>query len=843
MQSQAQWRYLFANDMPFARRWAHETPGGKKRRFRRLPVKKKAYTLDALERYVTSPNYDPQVAQIIAGQIDELPRYKGEQIAPGITRIRGNLCNVHGRYGPCDEAGSAKPTTVPKPAKGAAKPKPRRGRGGGGKGGAAAKPKKTEEQRAAEQEAKRQQRQQEQEAKRQEQDTAKRQTRDKLLSDAGLDNQTRDALVDARAGDMLAPINGEKLAKMGLAEQAEDGSYRLTAAGRGAVDAALRGDAGKVNDTISAARDAAAKRGAKPEKGGSGGGGGKGGAAKPEKPSDEEKRQERDQKRQQTAAETAQQVALPDGADEVLRAAAEGRTPNIDRGKVSGVINALLKLGLVTEGDTTEATDQGRRALAALERGDVRGYQAALQDAKARLGRESAAQTRRQAVSQRQQAAERQRTANRQAAADRRHAAERAALDRRMEQQRRREEADKRRAERDAERRRRGKSFRVFKDAAGHWRWVAISSTAYQDRDGEIVSTKALTEDCTRADATGQYGPLRWWHAPSLNLGDCDFNAMDGRVLIESGTFKTEQIARKVAAHADQLEVSLGFIHPSTEPDAAGVFHHIRRFERSLTPRGKASNLFTSFRVKETPMIDAIKKKALEVLGFSEADITALEQQSAATQKTADEAGVTFKADEPEPETPAPPEEITLNGVVYTVKAPPPPEPPVEAAKDDGVGDMEVMAEEPLMEEEPTSGLTLTPEDLQALGELIGSTLQSALGPLVQALNVVNTMSSGLGELKTMMGGYATAETKKDAERAEQAEQITKLDQRLKEIEGDQPAVPYRPSQAAETRLNPLNPNDHALLTAIKTQGEEQQLSEHQFADITKLLFGNGQQP
>src|SRR5262245_59023011 len=29
-----------------------------------------------------------------------------EQLAPGITRIRGNLCNVHGRYGPCDAGAS-----------------------------------------------------------------------------------------------------------------------------------------------------------------------------------------------------------------------------------------------------------------------------------------------------------------------------------------------------------------------------------------------------------------------------------------------------------------------------------------------------------------------------------------------------------------------------------------------------------------------------------------------------------------------------------------------------------------------------------------------------------------
>lgn len=41
-----------------------------------------------------------------------------------------------------------------------------------------------------------------------------------------------------------------------------------------------------------------------------------------------------------------------------------------------------------------EATDQGRRALTALERGDVRTYQAALQDARNRLAREAAAEER-----------------------------------------------------------------------------------------------------------------------------------------------------------------------------------------------------------------------------------------------------------------------------------------------------------------------------------------------------------------------------------------------------------------------------------------------------------------
>jgi hypothetical protein len=40
MASKAQWRFLFARKIPFARRWAHNTPGPKKVRYRRLPHRK-----------------------------------------------------------------------------------------------------------------------------------------------------------------------------------------------------------------------------------------------------------------------------------------------------------------------------------------------------------------------------------------------------------------------------------------------------------------------------------------------------------------------------------------------------------------------------------------------------------------------------------------------------------------------------------------------------------------------------------------------------------------------------------------------------------------------------------
>jgi len=186
-------------------------------------------------------------------------------------------------------------------------------------------------------------------------------------------------------------------------------------------------------------------------------------------------------------------------------------------------------------------------------------------------------------------------------------------------------------------------TFKVKRDAKGNWRWTAISSSAYRDRDGEIVSTKALEDDVARADHDGDYGPLRWWHVKGLDIGRCDFNEMHGRMLVESGTFDDERVAEAIKAHADELAVSIGFNHPHTEPDADGVFHTIKRFERSFLPRNRESNLFTTLGavMKETNM-KKVKEEALaELVG---ADVVSdLITKADETQKAADSSGTAFK--------------------------------------------------------------------------------------------------------------------------------------------------------------------------------------------------------
>lgn len=353
-------------------------------------------------------------------------------------------------------------------------------------------------------------------------------------------------------------------------------------------------------------------------------------------------------------------------------------------------------------------------------------------------------------------------------------------------------------------------SFAVYKDNAGRYRWVMTSSNAFRDRDGEIVSQKALQADVARADQDRQYGPLRWWHVgqpfgPGLDIGDCDYNAMAGRMLIESGTFRSPAIGAAVARKAADLQGSIGFVHPPNEPDADGVFTHIRRFERSLVPRGKAANPFTSLLVKETSAMDETKVKALaELLDIPPADVQGMVVAPAQQAETkALEAGVAYKAAAGD---------ITAEQLVAALKSNP--EQLVAAlkamegmeggadgeAKADGAGDI------PDMDAEPDSD-----EDMLTAAEcerIATATAQKVIEQLMPHLNI----GSKMDEVKSLLGGMAGGYAKKDDTQAAQAAlkaQIDQLSAQLKELQGDAPRAiraGFKASEANSTVVDPASP-------------------------------------
>jgi len=203
----------------------------------------------------------------------------------------------------------------------------------------------------------------------------------------------------------------------------------------------------------------------------------------------------------------------------------------------------------------------------------------------------------------------------------------------------------------------------VYKQSNGQHRWVLFSSNAYQDRDKEIVKQAALEADVARTDKeAGDFGPLRWWHmgapdpiertpGPGADIGVCDYRAMSGRVLIESGTFVNERIGAAIKERADDLAGSIGFFHPPSEPDHEGVYHNVFVFERSLLPRGKASNPLTALTVMKGDQDMATSKEKTDQLAALLGDAALAEsviKQAESTEKAALDGGLKYK------ETPAP---------------------------------------------------------------------------------------------------------------------------------------------------------------------------------------------
>jgi hypothetical protein len=144
--------------------------------------------------------------------------------------------------------------------------------------------------------------------------------------------------------------------------------------------------------------------------------------------------------------------------------------------------------------------------------------------------------------------------------------------------------------------------FGLVRTKQGRYRWIAVSSTAHRDEDNEIVSRAALKQAVERAKTRGNFGPLRFWHEPGMDLGTTDFMELtdDGKYLIESGLINDNNIAinMKNAMKSSSWQMSIGFVHPRTEPDHENVFHNIDIFERSIVPHGKAANRLTSFDMK-----------------------------------------------------------------------------------------------------------------------------------------------------------------------------------------------------------------------------------------------------
>lgn len=158
----------------------------------------------------------------------------GGSLPAGVTRIRGNLCQVHGKFGPCDGASSEGFNKKPK--------------GGKGKGGGKAKP--SEEEKLAKRKADIEQRKVEAEAQRVQNRT------NALGALASRPNdQAMQVLDTLRAGGQPDGAMLQSMEATGLITKHSDGSYTLSSQGHGLLDALNKGDAGRAAEAIAGGKD------------------------------------------------------------------------------------------------------------------------------------------------------------------------------------------------------------------------------------------------------------------------------------------------------------------------------------------------------------------------------------------------------------------------------------------------------------------------------------------------------------------------------------------------------------------------------------------------------------
>jgi hypothetical protein len=823
-------------------------------------------TLDDLYTYAvkSGTSYQQEIADAIVARVPEMVTLKGERIAPGITRIRGNLCNVHGRYGPCDAAlsGSSARATIDRNKRINAAA----ARGGGGKGrkGRVAKPKKTEEQERAEQEAKKRERDAEREKKQQEEDAARRVERDRIMSGAGIDKNLQGALLDAREGNTLTAINGAKLAEQGLAEQGTDGSYRLSPKGTQLVNAANRGDAGEVarvqgeaRDQVATQRQRAAERTQRQQE-------------RDARRADAERRRQERQSQQRGGGSKKTEPKKEETATAPRRKPSPSRSRGTSRSPSSASSSSAIGRRAEARRRREERAQRERtRQQERVQRQEEQARRAAEQAERSRVTTPEIANVARKLSEGGEISEQEQETLIRNGLA-RRDQDGRMVLTGtglRASRQKAYTGRDLHPHHPTIDRGRSlmpspahaaphsvSPSFAVFKDASGHYRWILRTTTAYRDRDREILSLKSLEADAERMTKTGQYGPLRYWHvgnpdpfhptAPwgaGIDLGTCDYTAVIGRTAIESGTFFDDAIGAALSATAKDYEGSPGFFHPAGEPDADGVFWNTRRFERSLVPVrfARASNLFTGFAVgKATKSMDPqeyerrVKAFLSDMQGKGvppEAAAAVIAQQQHA-EKAATDQQIAYKSDDAPVVYTAPDGTpgIIQDGRFVALKAAAVEEAPAMEEKADVV--VEEMVEEATEEggEETYVG-DMTPDEFRTL---LVEALQTAIaGSMGTISDKVATLDN---ELKTF--GYARQkEAGEVATLKGEVEATTKtaadLTARLTELEGDQP-------RSVKTGYRASLNGPVADATALKELNAPQSPPVGAFDDINQFLIG-----
>lgn len=190
-------------------------------------------------------------------------------------------------------------------------------------------------------------------------------------------------------------------------------------------------------------------------------------------------------------------------------------------------------------------------------------------------------------------------------------------------------------------------AFYVTKDAKGAWRWLAVTTNKFFDREDEAFSEASHQEYEAYVDKSQDYPEAWLWHTPGTRFGQADFVAYHDGFLLTSGTFDKgmEEVAERLASTKERLGVSHGFLFPEDSLDKEGVYHKYRMQEVSPLPKERAANIWTEFaaQLKESAMALSPEKRKFLVDTLGEDRTATIEGNLSDISKELEEAGVGWK--------------------------------------------------------------------------------------------------------------------------------------------------------------------------------------------------------
>lgn len=184
---------------------------------------------------------------------------------------------------------------------------------------------------------------------------------------------------------------------------------------------------------------------------------------------------------------------------------------------------------------------------------------------------------------------------------------------------------------------------------------VLWTSNAFQDREGETFSTKALQDYVERHDTTGDYGRVWFWHVKGTDFATVKWEEVVGRMLVSVAQMDHTPYADKMW-HAinhpeefpDLLPMGWGTSHGYAYrmgDKQLGVYDFMEKFESTILPRHRASNPWGG--VKEAIEMTRTQEKddALKRLVGEEEATKTLDGAEKATS-VLEQAGISFKEDD-----------------------------------------------------------------------------------------------------------------------------------------------------------------------------------------------------